>query len=68
MTETKEHSITPADRIYTPWEYVVRTFQGQPSDATLTHLLDVEGRQEWELVSFDFQTGRSVFKRPGAGS
>ncbi|SMD20349.1 hypothetical protein [Rhizobium sp. RU36D] len=48
---------------YAPWEYVVRTFD-RHSDDELTSLLDAEGEQEWELVSFDFQMGRAVFKRP----
>ena len=48
---------------YTPWEYVVRSFD-EPSDAALTAKLDEEGTQEWELVAFDFSSGRAIFKRP----
>lgn len=50
------------DKSYSPWEYVVRTLQSD-GDAILTAQLDSEGEQEWELVAFDFRTGRAIFKR-----
>lgn len=53
--------VTPA---YAPWEYVVRTFENADGDANLSAALDAEGSQEWELVAFDFQRGRGIFKRP----
>ncbi len=48
---------------YEPWEYVVRTYDGAEFDAVLGSALNVDGLQEWELVAFDFQRGRAVFKR-----
>lgn len=45
------------------WEYVVRTFLNRDGDAMLTSLLDEQGRQGWELVAFDFDRCRAVFKR-----
>lgn len=51
---------------YEPWEYVVRSFdrRGHGShDAELTGALDKEGAQEWELVAFDFDRNKAIFKR-----
>jgi len=48
--------------IIEPWEYVITTFR-EKDEIELTLELDGFGKNGWELVAFDFEKGRGVFKR-----
>lgn len=46
------------------WEYLVKVYKTNNGETWLGTVLDNQGRQHWELVSFDFQSGTAIFKRP----
>jgi hypothetical protein len=46
------------------WEYRYEVLSANAPPSVLTELLNQIGAEGWELVAFDFQDRKAVFKRP----